>query len=393
MSANASARALQSKGSLMSNLKHFNPKFPVQTVRNPELRTMDQLYDCFYKYARQLISAQINPNITLETRKMVESELKVVIPLATDFIARLNMTDSNGHIRMGRLLEAVDIVAPCACYMLNREDLSLKTFETGTLPRMFVTARFHQTSLSHGYGLSPYRDIVLRGKVTWTSDNKAEATVNVIQNRSEFLTARLVFSSLDGTNTSQKLPTNQLLPVTPIEKFLNQQRHEANTTRPPVPELGAIQLPVVQQGELQMSSTNVETTTIAQPEHENPYGSVFGGFLVRKGLETAELCAKMFAKTPLRVASIDDAEFLKVVEIGSILKFSAFICNVDNKDKKFQISSQVEVYNTETNTFELCDRFLFTFETKEEINLPQVVPHNMQEFVAQWKAKNIAKAN
>ncbi|EFO82171.1 hypothetical protein CRE_00226 [Caenorhabditis remanei] len=393
MSANASARALQSKGSLISNLKNYRPKYPVQPVRHPELRTMDQLYDCFYKYARQLISARSNPEISLETRKMVESELKVVIPLATDFKARLNMTDSNGHIRMGRLLEAVDIVAPCACYMLNREDLSLKTFETGTLPRMFVTARFHQTNLSNGYGLSPYRDIVLRGKVTWTSDNKAEATVNVIQNKSEFLTARLVFSSLDGTNTSRKLPTNQLFPSTPIEKFLNQQRHDANTARPAVPELGAIELPLVQDGQQPMTSTTVESTTIAQPEHENPYGSVFGGFLVRKGLETAELCAKMFAKTPLRVASIDDAEFLKVVEIGSILKFSAFICNVDNKEQRFQISSQVEVYNSETNTFELCDRFLFTFETKEEINLPQVVPHNMQEFVAQWKAKNTAKTN
>ncbi|EGT30149.1 hypothetical protein CAEBREN_07608 [Caenorhabditis brenneri] len=393
MSVNASARALQSKGSLINKIKNYNPKFPVQRARHPEIRTMDQLYDCFYKYARQLIGAEANPNITLESRKMIESELKVVIPLATDFKARLNMTDSNGHIRMGRLLEAIDIVAPCACYMLNREDLSLKTFETGTMPRMFVTARFHQTSLSHGYGLSPYSDIVLRGKVTWTSDNKAEATVNVIQNKSEFLTAQLVFTSLDGTNTARKLPTNQLLPATPIEKFLNQQRHKANTSRPAIPELGAIQLPVVQNGQQAMSSTTVETTTIAQPEHENPYGSVFGGFLVRKGLETAELCAKMFAKTPLRVASIDDAEFLKVVEIGSILKFSSFICNVNNKEQKFQISSQVEVFNTETSTFELCDRFLFTFETEEEINLPQVVPHNMQEFVAQWKAKNIAKAN
>lgn len=180
----------------MSNLKNFRPKYPAQSNRHPEVRTMDQLYDCFYKYARHLITAQSNPKISLESRKMAESELKVVIPLATDFKARLNMTDSYGHIRMGRLLEAIDIVAPCACYMLNREDIALRTFETGTLPRMFVTARFHQTSLSHGYGLSPYRDIILRGKVTWTSENKAEATVNVIQNKSEFLTARLVFVSL-----------------------------------------------------------------------------------------------------------------------------------------------------------------------------------------------------
>lgn len=113
-----------------------------------------------------------------------------------------------------------------------------------------------------------------------------------------------------------------------------------------------------------MNSTNVETTTIAQPEHENPYGSVFGGFLVRKGLETAELCAKMFSKTSVRVSSIDDAEFMKVVEIGSILKFSAFVCNVDNKEQKFQVKQAAKLKRSKRSVFRLTLKWKFTIRTR-----------------------------
>lgn len=144
-------------------------------------------------FSRRLREAEPNTTAVLQARKSMESELKVIIPLATDFNARLKMASSDGRIRIGRILEAIDIVAPCACYMLNREDLTTRTFENGTLPRMFVTNRFHQTSLWRGHNINPYNDIIFHGKVTWTGETKAEASVSVRQNDHEFFRSRLVF--------------------------------------------------------------------------------------------------------------------------------------------------------------------------------------------------------
>ncbi|CAI5455593.1 unnamed protein product [Caenorhabditis angaria] len=390
-----SVSALRNKGMMLRQMKRYKPKSLQKALETqaPTLRTMDQLYDCFYEYSRNLMvpKTPIPTTINLEKREQNQSELRIILPLATDSAARLKIADSEGHIRIGRLLEAVDIVAPCSCYMLNRSDLESKWFAEGTLPRMFVTSKIHQISLNDAYRISPYHDLYLTGKVTWTGENHSEATVSVQQNGNTMLTAKLVFASLNAQNTTQKYAVNQLSPTTSYETELLNRRQKVNTTKAITPELLALEKPEVKDGEITMSSTALETVLVAHPENENPYGSVFGGFLVRQGIETAELCAKLFAKSDVRAISLDSAEFLKVIEIGSVLKFNSYVCNVSGNI--VQVCSQAEVYNEATHKFEVCDRFLFSFEAENPSKcvLPQVVPHNMQEFVAQWKAKNTPK--
>ncbi|CAB3410260.1 unnamed protein product [Caenorhabditis bovis] len=391
MNKTANPSALRVKGYLLRQTKKYRPLQKL-IEQQPMLRTMDQLYDCFYEYSRGLMFAKpANPLVPLEKRAGSTSDLQVILPLGTDASSRLKMADSTGNVRLGRLLESIDIVAPCCCYMLNREDPSTKWFENGTLPRMLVTSRIHPVSLTNAYRISPYHDIFLNGKVTWTSEYQSEATVSVKQNGCTMLTAKLLFASLNATNIKEKCPVNQLKPTTSYETELFHRRTIANTTKPPAPQLTAMEKPIVKDGEIAMSATALTTTTIAYPEHENPYGSVFGGYLVRQGIESAEMCAKLFAKADVTAVSLDNAEFLKVIEIGSILRFNAYICNV--KNNYVNVCSQAEVFNERTQQFEFCDRFLFTFETNNNNKLPRVVPHNMQEFVAQWRSQNIAKAN
>lgn len=52
-------------------------------------------------------------------------------------------------------------------------------------------------------------------------------------------------TSLNGKNTSQKLPINQLDLSNTFEKFMTQKRHEENTAPRSLPNVGSIDFPTL----------------------------------------------------------------------------------------------------------------------------------------------------
>ncbi|CAI2357137.1 unnamed protein product [Caenorhabditis sp. 36 PRJEB53466] len=391
LSRHASAAELQKRANMLNRIKTAYMKwYKIQPpVDDPTFTTFDTVVDTFYKYANKLRDAKATYAAEpLEPRARSESEISLIIPVGTDFRARQRFIGNDGRLRIGRLLEVVDLVAPCCLYKLNRADMTSTSFEDGTLPRMFVTSRFHPTNLSWN-GDYQLQDLLMTAKVTWTSEFRAETTVAVQARHGEMFSARLVFTSLDGRDTSKKLPMNQLKPKTPWERVHHKQRDEVNTARPPLPDVESIEIPIIKEGQVSVSSTRALCELVAQPEHENPYGSVFGGFLIRKGLETAELCARKFAGDDVKIVSLMEAEFIRVVELGGILSFESYVCNVNNNTKQIQVVTIANVYNPETKKFEMCDRFCFNFEFNKNSALPEVVPQTVQEFISQWKVKQM----
>ena len=52
---------------------------------------------------------------------------------------------------------------------------------------------------------------------------------------------------------------------------------------------------------------------------------IFGGFLMREAFELSYACAKLLAKSRVRLVSMDELAFKHPVPIGSILEYSSTI--------------------------------------------------------------------
>ncbi|CAD6190589.1 unnamed protein product [Caenorhabditis auriculariae] len=386
--ASSAVNAAKSSRGLIQQTKQYRPM--KKTIEKEQLlRSMNDIYSCFHGYARNLNAP--TPKYfadVLHQRESSDSELNVVLPLSTDPVLRQQMINERGHVRVGRLLEHMDIVAPCCGYMLNRADVNDIQFQTGSLPRMLVTSRIHSMDVRKCSSIDMTQDISLHGKVTWTGMFSTEVTVSVHQHGDCKLEGQFVFISLDAKNPRKKYAVNQLIPTNDLEEqtIEMRQRQYLEPRVPPTPTV--LEQPLIKENQVKMSSTRVEHTMVVQPENENPYGTTFGGFLLRQGLETAEACARLFAKGPVKLSSVDDSQFINIVDIGSIIRFSSVVSDV--VPGKIQVFSLAEVFDQALQKFKPCDKFYFSFDAQTE-KLPEVIPCNVQEYIAQKTSRESRK--
>lgn len=81
----------------------------------------------------------------------------------------------------------------------------------------------------------------------------------------------------------------------------------------------------IQPDEAWMDKTLRQTTIICFPEHQNMYGKIFGGFLMRQAFEIAAINSKLFARTRTECITMDDLVFLEPVNIGDTLEVTTRI--------------------------------------------------------------------
>jgi acyl-coenzyme A thioesterase 9 len=72
-----------------------------------------------------------------------------------------------------------------------------------------------------------------------------------------------------------------------------------------------------------MRDTTLASVVVAMPQDTNIHHKVFGGFLMRKALETAWAAARPFSRGSPTFVAMDDLTFEHPVEIGSLLRFTA----------------------------------------------------------------------
>uniref|UniRef100_A0A8R1I2A6 HotDog ACOT-type domain-containing protein n=1 Tax=Caenorhabditis japonica TaxID=281687 RepID=A0A8R1I2A6_CAEJA len=379
---------------LIQNLKHDKLRLPGTQDVASNIRTLKELKETLYSHARKLTGTEYTARIPLESRKKEQSLLKVVVPLASDSTARLSLTDSQNNIRYGKLLQWIDTIASCSALMLNRQNLSTHHFDIGTIPRLFATDRVHQTDFTNGQKYSPFEDILLESKVSWTSATQTEVTIEVKQKDEDLLVTRLVLSSFNPHDTTKTEPSNQLEVAGAYQTFLHLKREKINTSPSLDPPASHLKLPTPNDGAVPMSSTCIQQTVTTELD-ESPYGFVSGGFLIRNAIETSASCGKLFSGANCHASSIVEAEIQKLIPLGAVLKFSSFIASVNNSQtiRTMLIATNVEHYNFESKMFENIGNFLFTFQSRgeNEHQLKEVFPQSIEEFLYHYKAQNVGK--
>ncbi|KAH3768032.1 acyl-CoA Thioesterase [Pelomyxa schiedti] len=166
-----------------------------------------------------------------------------------------------------------------------------------------------------------------------------------------------------------------LAPGTPEERGWNedaikrqQQRrqrveHSLRREPPSVEEWNAIhsffmQKSLQKETYLPMSKTEFKNTLFMQPQERNIHRKIFGGFLMRIAYELAWVTVHMVYKVAPLFLSIDDLNFLKPVEIGSLVTLTSRI--VYTTGNTVQVAVETIVHHPTTTACELTFNAHFT---------------------------------
>jgi len=134
-----------------------------------------------------------------------------------------------------------------------------------------------------------------------------------------------------------------------------------------------------------MSLTETSYSLIAQPQESNRGGTIFGGYLMRKGLELSRVCFYSILGDALKskpiLMAIDDIEFLRPVSVGCILKMDAKILFSDsesNKSCQIRVVAKTRDLLKHEEEFKTSNEIQFTWGIEEGV-LPRVFPTTYKE--------------
>nr|CAH0100913.1 unnamed protein product [Daphnia galeata] len=340
----------------------------------------------------------------LPVRRMSDSYDTAIIPLGTDLSMREKYMTFHKTIRIGRLLEDLDVFAVTLCYkhILNPKQPADCTVS----PYSIVTACVDQIDISH-FPLRYDADIRLRGHVTWVGKSSFEASMEVDQQSKEtnewhtVTNARFVMVSRDSMNKGSAI-VNKLVPETDEEKALFLKGEENKERRGKMQTTSLFRKPPSEQERLiiheqflrtidwksmsfksrikpansvWMADAKLKNMIICQPENRNRFNKIFGGFLMRLAIELAWANGYVYCKSLPTLVHVDDILFRKPVEIGSLLYFSSQV--VYTQGHYVMIRVTAEVVQPENGTHDLTNVFHFTLKTDSQV--PEVIPRTYQE--------------
>ena len=277
------------------------------------------------------------------------SWIRLKLPLASKEKIRKYLALGNNRIRIGRLLELMDMLAGRICYWhtnnsFNPKDLTIVTASvdgiqfynnaieldkdlslegyicyTGTSSmEVRIDVRNHENKLH----CSAYYVFVARDKLTGKAAKVPKLDFSLEQDperarlRFQLGKARQENRILKSKNSLQKEPPSSD-EIKTLHTLMREQLDGASyESKYKAIDLGPQQVHI--------GSTLTTKYLVKQIQDRNIHGKIFGGMLMRESLELAFVCSRMlpFVKDP-KVYFIDDIFFLLPVDLGSIVRYSA----------------------------------------------------------------------
>ncbi|XP_065560986.1 acyl-coenzyme A thioesterase 9, mitochondrial-like isoform X2 [Artemia franciscana] len=337
----------------------------------------------------------------LPSRRMLDSYDSAIVPLASDIYLRERYRTYHNTVRVGRLLEDLDVFAVWLCYKHVKNP---KQRPEDPSPYSIVTALVDQ--INFGKDLKPDFDIRLRGHVTWVGTSSLEASLEVDQQleSGEWHTVTngtFVLVARDPLNKGSAI-INPLIIETEKEKECYLRGEENKKRRLLMERESLIKLPpsederqlihkvflktidpaavsfksrLLPPNTVWMENAKLKNMFICHPQNRNMYNKIFGGFLMRVACELAWANAYVFSKCMPRMLHIDDILFRKPVEVGSLLYLASQVAYVYGNRMVVRVSA--EVVNAESGKHDLTNNFYFILEVDREV--PKVMPKSYEE--------------
>ncbi|KAK9887398.1 hypothetical protein WA026_022335 [Henosepilachna vigintioctopunctata] len=293
-----------------------------------------------------------------------------------------------GHIRLGRLLEDMDIFAV---------HVGLQHIHAPTVPKdipipfMLVTARCDRIEITP-FVRKPNEDIKITGFVSSVGKSSMEVVVWLDQHYQgtwNKITRAIFLLAARNATGKQAVAVNPLIPLNEYETEIIKDSEERKTKRvkiiqsrvskviPTTEEQqlihvlyekfmtevrrGQIDPKIFPHGVIAMGRCRASNIIFNQPENRNYYNTVFGGFIMRHALQLAWALGFKIIKQRPSVIHISDIDFISPIAVDALMYMRARI--VYTQENYAQIIVAVfslqpsKGLDTRSNTFHFTVRF------------------------------------
>ncbi|XP_045471026.1 acyl-coenzyme A thioesterase 9, mitochondrial-like isoform X2 [Harmonia axyridis] len=380
-------------------------KFILPTIQELKSQKTKKLgFDHGYKPVpkdRSYLSKYVPKIEDLPPRSMQDSFMEGTIPLSSNEILQEKYITFLGHVRIGRLLEDMDIFAVFVAY---------KHIYAPTLPDdipapyTLVTAAVDQIDFTD-FVPKPNEDIKLSGHVSWVGKSSMEVVVWLEQQQHgvwhKITRALFLIAARDAT-CKKAAHVNTLVPSNNYERqMLEGGESRKNQRRKNMQEHVSKVVPTAEEqqiihdlymstvegddlttrntkfpgGLVAMEKCTISNVIFSHPEDRNIHNTVFGGFIMRNATELAWILGFQFSKYRPYLKSISDISFDTPIAVNSLIQMEAIV-NYTYMNF-YQIIVHVKVLDPVKGQASKTNTFNFTFESPDTVR--QVYPKSYHE--------------
>jgi len=162
---------------------------------------------------------------------------------------------------------------------------------------------------------------------------------------------------------------------------MNSNKNSLVNSPPTVQEFGALHNLLIHpdKAALKIGDTKLGWTKVCHPQVRNIHNKVFGGYLMKEAFELAYACGRIFSRARPLLLAQDLVQFVKPVEIGSILNLNAKVVRSQGSPHRtFQVSVEASVMDPVTGHSDVTNVFHFIFYT-ESMPVRNVIPQTYLE--------------
>lgn len=339
----------------------------------------------------------------LPKRAMRDSFLAGIIPLSTDLKLQDRYISYLGSVRIGRLMEDMDIFA---VIVAEKHILIPNHPEDVPNPQTLVTALVDRIDFTE-FNPSPWADIKISGHVSWVGTSSIEVVVWLEQfvegawrriTRALFVLAArdplhkggAIVNGIEPADEREKailqggesrkkkrkqlqaLHVSKVIPTTEEQVLIHDLYLRSIVGEDPSLQKRKLPDGCVWMGEERCRVSNIIFT---HPEDRNLHNTVFGGFIMRHAVELSSILCFLFSKYRPKLHSISDITFSKPVQVNELLRMHAQV--VYTKMQYVQIVVYAETFTPTADRTNTTNSFHFTFKIPQAA--PEVIPHNYQE--------------
>ncbi|KAK6644583.1 hypothetical protein RUM43_000850 [Polyplax serrata] len=336
----------------------------------------------------------------LPIRTMKESFDSAAIPLSSNQALRERYTSILGQVRLGRLMEDLDLFAGHIAY----KHCSYPNIAPGDrIPITIVTLSVSQIDILEQ--VKPLFDIQVTGHVCWVGSTSLEVVVwlhQKIEGSLKQITKALFLMACRNSHNMGPAIVNQIKAETPEQEALLKGGEERKILRQKTMKESLL-IKVPTEEEIQvihsifmstldtktqffdrrvlppqskwMKDTTQSTLVFCHPEYRNMHNKIFGGFLIRQALELSWIVGFMHWMDVPKLVRISDIGFYKPVEVGAIVNMTGTVTYTERDYIQIFVTAEAKSIKRKEQTDSIV--FNFTYQLGE--SMLRVVPSTYLE--------------
>ncbi|KAH8312658.1 hypothetical protein KR044_012045, partial [Drosophila immigrans] len=340
----------------------------------------------------------------LPPRSMQDSYTHAILPLSEDEMERERYINHLGRVRMGRLMEELDMFAVWLCHRhINVVDLPKDV----PLPYTFVTLLVDRIDFSNIQNIKVNKDIELSGFISWTGNTSMEATIYTRQllNDKYMNVTKAVFLMVarNAINTASA-PVNPLQPANEVEQKCWEESNQRQKKRRATESQGVLVWPPQQHEQAIMYNLLQRTTprdsfdlnkrvlppkcnwmedsqrsTMMNPfpENRNAHNTIFGGFIMRQAIEISFITASIYVQGRPIVKCLSDISFMQPVSVTAFLQMTAYVVYTDKS--YIQVMTVAKNWHADSGEHTTTNVFYVTYKADKIVD--EVLPRTYREML------------